>query len=421
MGACPSPSSHRGQLREYSQGPQAAGIEAASGRATVADEIDVGAARRHRGLQVLAPRLRLRRRVAEQGRSSCFKTCRRAGESGVADLHDEIELTLPGLEVGPLGTGELLRRDRAARARPRRPDTGGRSGRRTPSRRPSDPRRPPPPPADPEVATEPALLDVRRLAHPLELREVVAGAGTGVGVPAAGGGDHEHEGERVTDPHARQRVSGSPERQPLKEARRPAETGRMPHGELRVVLGVARTRRARPLAPGAGRAPQMGSLARVLAPRDGRGPGSPRDQRPARSGAESVADPEVRSDAPRGRDERDARPTDQPPRPATPHLEHPHLPIQEDHRDRLSIPNVCTLRHRRKQHRLPGARRRVAPQPTHPFPPGLRDQHAPPAAGPAHLDDLHACDRTAVTATDVGRAGFEPATRGLKAPCSRPD
>ena len=50
----------------------------------------------------------------------------------------------------------------------------------------------------PEVTTEAPLLDVGRLAGPLELREVVVGARPGVGVPAAGGSEDQHEGEQPT-------------------------------------------------------------------------------------------------------------------------------------------------------------------------------------------------------------------------------
>ena len=136
-------------------------------------------------------------------------------------------------------------------------------------------------------------------------------------------------------------------------------------------------------------------------------------------GAEAIADPKVRSaggfehvTSPKAGDDHASGP-------ASPHLDHPHLPIQEDDRDRLLHAERVHAPASPEEHRLARAGRRVAPQPTHPLPPGLGNQDAPLAAGPVHLDDLHGA--TVRSVSDVGRAGFEPATRGLKAPCSRPD
>ena len=94
----------------------------------------------------------------------------------------------------------------------------------------------------------------------------------------------------------------------------------------------------------------------------------------------------------------------EPARPASPHPEHPHLSIQEDHRDRPLHPERLHAPALEEEHRLSRARRRVAPQPAHPFPPRARDQHAPRAAGPVHLDDFH--DATVRPVTDaLGGAG----------------
>jgi hypothetical protein len=89
--------------------------------------------------------------------------------------------------------------------------------------------------------------------------------------------------------------------------------------------------------------------------------------------------------------------------PAVQDLEDPHLSIQEDHRDRPSHPERLHAPAAPEEHRRSEARLGVTPQPTHPFSPRLRDQDAPLAAGPIHLDDLHAA--TVRSATDAISGG----------------
>src|SRR5918999_4442243 len=111
MGACPSPSSHRGQPREcIARAPGPPGRVRGSGRTAVTGQIDVGAARLHGGLQVLAPGLRLVPRIAEGRSPELRQDPHRARESGITDGDDELELAPPCLAVGPLRGGQLLRR-----------------------------------------------------------------------------------------------------------------------------------------------------------------------------------------------------------------------------------------------------------------------------------------------------------------------
>jgi hypothetical protein len=208
-----------------------------SGLTAVAGEIDVGAARLHGSLQVLAPGLGLVPRIAEGRTPELRQDPHRTRESGITDGDDELELAPPCLAVGPLLGGQphrwiqLSERVHDVSIQPGalidedRQDGHAiltRGGLIEP---------------DPKVPTEPAFLDVRVLAHPLELGEVVAGRRAWARVPAAACGDHEQDGERATNPHDRQRVSGPPGTATLSRGTgfRP-KPDRMPHHELRVVL-----------------------------------------------------------------------------------------------------------------------------------------------------------------------------------------
>jgi hypothetical protein len=242
MGACPSPSSHRGQPREYSDAPRGAWTvrprsKPRSRGATAAGEINVGPDRVHRRLEILASRPRLRRRISERGSLELLQDLRGSRESGIADGDEEVELALPRIEVGLLGGRELLRRVQLAqRVHDVLVETGvlvdedRHDGHAILARR--DVLEP-----DPEISTEPSFLDVGRLARPLELREVIVPTRPGVGVPAASDGGDQQDGEQPTDPHDRQRASDPSETAtPLKESRSSSEIGRMPHRDLRVVL-----------------------------------------------------------------------------------------------------------------------------------------------------------------------------------------
>ena len=113
MGACPSPSSHRGQLREYSQGLPAALTRRArqdgrpsQTRSTSEPAAATAAWRSSHAALVSA---------AASRNTGCVELLEdpvRGREAGVADLHDEVELPSPGVEEG------LLRRSQLRRAGP---------------------------------------------------------------------------------------------------------------------------------------------------------------------------------------------------------------------------------------------------------------------------------------------------------------
>src|SRR5688572_11267309 len=67
------------------------GRERRSGRAAVADQIDRGTVRFDRGLEFLASRLRLGRRILESVQPELLQDLRRTGESRIPDLAHEVE------------------------------------------------------------------------------------------------------------------------------------------------------------------------------------------------------------------------------------------------------------------------------------------------------------------------------------------
>ena len=229
--------------------------------------------------------------------SSCSRISIGGREARIADLHDEVELPPPGVEEGLLGRDQLRWRvqgpegiqdvliEAGALVEEDRDDRLA----ILPRRRLLEP--------DPEVAAEPSLLDVGRLAHPLELGEVVAGGRAGIGVPAAARRPRAAARRAGRgDPHVWQRASEAAGTATAQGAAAPSRNmsyaaTRAPRGP-----GVARAGRARPLTTRADRAAELGSLGRHAC-----SSWSPRRSGPCWSarcsgcGAESIADPGLRS------------------------------------------------------------------------------------------------------------------------------
>ena len=116
------------------------------------------------------------------------------------------------------------------------------------------------------------------------------------------------------------------------------------------------------------------------------------------------------------------------PRPCEPagrhpaHADDPPSRVEEHHRDRQTHAERVHRTAPREQHRVVRGKEATVSQPAHPFPSRHRDLDVPdPAARVDELRAPHARTVSGLTDTghpEVGRAGFEPATRGLKAPCS---
>ena len=116
------------------------------------------------------------------------------------------------------------------------------------------------------------------------------------------------------------------------------------------------------------------------------------------------------------------------PRPCEPAGRHPaHADdapsrVEEHHRDRETHAERVHRTAPREQHRVVRGKEATVSQTAHPFPSRHRDLDVPdPAARVHELRAPHTRTVSGLTDTghrEVGRAGFEPATRGLKAPCS---